>query len=294
MIPFLFTSARMLGYWDGRHQHELMPGNFYGLTWNEDRAWVSWERDHVHGSLIMALDGELLDLPAMDNVHDILWAQGRLWITDTAHDRVVAVDGAQVERFPLAPGGHDSLHLNSLWAPPRALPRVCEGVRDGEWDERVCVLASGLAGTDAGHPATVLDLDGTALCEMRGLFCHNFYVEDGVLYGCYKRDRESGVYRMALREPLYPALFPMGPNAFARGLARGDDLFLFGQSVSVERERRMDGHSTVVVADDDLEIVDQIQLRDTGQLRAVRLPDGDRAHNGLPFPKSGIFPGEIT
>lgn len=275
-VPFLFTSARMLGYWDGQRQHELMPGKFYGLTWDDETAWVSWQRPDVSGSLIMSLDGELLDLPWMGNVHAILYARDRLWITDTAQDQVVSVHWLdsvdyEVETFPLRPGRKDTLHLNSLW----------------EWDRRVCVLESGLEGD--GCPATITCVGDGELFEIgHRLFCHNFYVEDGWLYGCYKQREESGVYRMSVITGEHE-LHPMGENAFMRGMARGDGRFLFGQSVSVERDRRADGHSQVVVMDDDLRVVERVQLRDTGQLHAVRLLDGDRAHNGLPFPGEGIL-----
>ncbi|HUW08967.1 MAG TPA: hypothetical protein VM537_04515 [Anaerolineae bacterium] len=279
MIPFLFTSARMLGYWDGRQQHQLMEGNFYGLTWNEEQAWVSWQRPHVNGTLIMGLDGEILDLPDLRNVHDILWSGGilpALGITDTGHDRVILVwwpTGSSREKeivFPLRPEARDTLHLNSLWGYPRTL-----------------VLESGLGGIKGGYPARISDLYGESVVDIGAMFCHNIYIEDGVLYGCYKEGLESGFYRMPMGGE--PELFPIPGNYFMRGLARGDGFFLFGRSVSVERDKRRDGDSAVLVTGDDLVISDIVNLKDTGQLGSVRLLDGDRAHNGLPFPNQEVL-----
>ena len=276
-VPFLFTSARMLGYWDGRQQHQLMEGNFYGLTWNEEQAWVSWQRPHVNGTLIMGLDGEILDLPDLRNVHDILWVPGilsGLWITDTGHDRVVhthwAMKSTRALIFPLRPEAQDTLHLNSLWADPR-----------------IMVLESGLGGIKGGYPARISNLYGESVVDIGAMFCHNLYIEDGVLYGCYKQNQESGFYRMPLGGE--PELFPISGNYFMRGLARGDGFFLFGRSVSVERDKRRDGDSAVLVTGDDLVISDIVNLKDTGQLGSVRLLDGDRAHNGLPFPNQEVL-----
>ena len=268
-VQFLFTSARMLGYWDGRQQHQIMPGNFYGLTWSQSQAWVSWQRDHVPGSLIMAWDGEILDLPEMRNVHDMLYEGQALWITDTGHDRLIHAYWLDSEtrhwRFPLRPEPKDSIHANSLWGNPRLL-----------------VLESGLGGANAGFPARICDIYGSAVLDIGALFCHNLYVEDGVLYGCYKKGDTSGVYRMPIAGE--PELFPFPGNWFLRGLARGDGFFLFGRSVSVERKKRKAGHSAVLVMDDDLQVMNEIELRNTGQLCSVRLLEGDRAHNGLGFP----------
>ena len=143
-VPFLFTSARMLGYWDGQRQHEIMPGHFYGLTWSTAQAWVSWQRSHVPESLIMAWDGEILELADLLNVHDILWDGFGLWITDTGHDQVICASwwdrGLKQAAYDLfGTAGVDTHHLNSLWGQP-------------------LVLESGLRGAAAGYPARVRDL----------------------------------------------------------------------------------------------------------------------------------------
>jgi len=239
--------------------------NFYGLTWSENDVFWSWNPADVHGSVIESQKhGVIKGLPDIWDVHQILWAQGRLWITDTAHDRIIWWDGGCYGVVNMHPNDKaDNLHINSLW----------------EWDGRVSALISGL-----NADGYVKAINGSQTHRIGPAFYHNFYAENGVLYGCYKeKDNSSGVFRKRLSDgPMDELPFP--PGSFARGLARGDGVFLVGCSESLPRDRRFEGGSKIVTVDDDFKIVDAVDLPDTGQIRDVRLPRGDRSHNGLPFP----------
>jgi len=264
-MNFVITTVKGYGMVrDGKLVMERQA-DFYGLTWNEVDLFFSWNPTHVPGSVIESRQDGKLKLPPVHGVHQILWAQDRLWITDTAHDRVVWWDGEQTGIVQLHPNDEaDNLHFNSLW----------------EWDGRVMVLASGLTGSGGFIRSLTDDL----VIDVGPHFYHNFYVEDDLLYGCFKDSAQrSGLFRRQLPDgPVEELLF--GEGAFARGLARNESVFLAGCSESQPREQRFSGGSQVLVIEE-FEIMERIPLADTGQIRDVRLLESDRAHNGLPFPE---------
>jgi len=262
-MKFLVTTVNGYGLVEDGKLTMAKRANFYGLTWNGDDVFWSWNPAHINISVIESRERGRLPLDVR-GVHQILWAQDRLWITDTAHDRVAWWDGDRTGFIQLHSNDQvDNLHLNSLW----------------EWDGCMAVMASGLE--DVGFVRSLTD-DWTY--EIGPDLYHNFYVEDNVLYGCYKdKELQSGLFRKPLSDgPIEE--FPFEPGSFARGLARDGDVFLVGCSESLPRDQRFDGGSQVLVVSNEFEVVDKIELKDTGQIRDIRLLEGDRAHNGMPFP----------
>jgi len=264
-MNFLLTTVKGYGLVQDGELSMIREADFYGLTWNDDDVFWSWNPAHIHNSVIESQQcGELSLLPVR-GVHQILWAQDRLWITDTSRDRVVWWDGEQDGHFQLHHNDQaDNLHLNSLW----------------EWDGRVVVVVSGLS----GQGGLAKSITGDLVIELGPHFYHNVYIENDFLYGCYKdKAQRSGLFRKRLVDGPVEEL-PFAPGSFARGIARNDEMFLVGCSESQPREQRFEGGSQVMVISDEFEIVDTIRLEDTGQIRDVRLLEGDLAHNGLSFP----------
>jgi len=261
-VKFLFTCARGVGLWDGGVEWLVRGRNCYGLTWDEERVWYSCTGPHSSESFVEKLGGGRVPFPPMENVHAILWGGGRLWATDTGHDRVAWWDSGTFGSELMHRRARGFLHLNSLWA---------------FGDGRVGVLSSGLN----GRGGDVLFPEGGEPIHVGPKFYHDFCVVGGWLYGNYKKDEASGMYRTKggkTRER------PMPPGSFMRGLATDGETFLFGRSESKPRPERPQGDSRVVVTDAELNVREEIVLKDTGQVCALRLAEGDLAHNGLPFP----------
>ena len=237
--------------------------NFYGLTWNEEDVFWSWNHPTIHKSVIESRERGILPLEVRD-VHQILWAQDRLWITCTAYDKVIWWQDGDTGFIQLHPNdAADNLHINSLW----------------EWDGRVIAMISGLH-----NIGVLISLTDDWTFVIGPIFYHNFYIKGDTLYGCYK-DKEgvSGLFRKSLVDGQIEEL-PFGSGAFARGLTHDGDVFLVGCSESLPRDQRFNGGSQVLMINDEFKIVDSVELQDTGQIRDVRLLEGDLAHNRLPFP----------
>lgn len=116
---------------------------------------------------------------------------------------------------------------------------------------------------------------------------HNVYVEDGKLFVCSSeaeciiiRDLSTGEDRV-INTSQYAKGLP-------RGLARTPGRWYIGISQRAIRDVRHITHDGVVlVLDDDFKPIKKIHLKNIGQVLEIRaMTDLDRAHNGIPFPRS--------
>ena len=237
---------------------------YYGLTWDETyvyvgaRYWDISEHDHL-----IVLDRDLhrvdeYELPTGGMLHQILWHDGWIYLTDTKTDRVLRWRGGKWETvFDLGTGG-DVYHINSLW-------------HDG-----VHFWAIGLH----GHVWRDWELWTQFPFE-----AHNIYVEDESLIVCASNQQAVSVngQLVNLEGPVSSMQAAGAPwRVYTHGLARGPDAFYIGAAmVEPERFERKKGDSVVVVFDPDWQYREVLRFEDVGGIHDIRVLGADRAHNGI-------------
>lgn len=236
---------------------------FYGLTWDHEHVYVGarcW--DQARGDHLIVLDRELniieeYKLPSAA-IHQILWHDGWVYLTDTRRDRVLRWKPDKWEIIFDLGTNEDVFHINSLW-------------HDGKhW------WAAGLH----GHIWCDWQASDWLTFEI-----HNVYREDGrTILGASDQQAISinGVL-VSLEQPVGVMQEPTDLwRAYTRGLARGPGHFYVGASaVENERSERQRGNSAIVVFDDDWRCQDVLRFEDTGGMHDIRVMGPDRAHNGV-------------
>ena len=277
------TYQRLMLLQDGQ-QYTLDEGNgpYFGLTWNRwylfvgVRRWATAETEaiQIYNRRLQLV--ETYELPGINQLHQIYWRRGLLYLTNTQRDRVMETDlhgsmstvyHAEFETA-LREGDADRRHINGLW---------CD---------------SDLFYISELHGAIKVF---TPFWRLMNVFdlpyeLHNVYLEGAHLYTCAS-DSEA-VLRLNLSTD-ETDLFNVGGHlgvmqdandlhqAYTRGLARTYDRWYIGASaIQNEREDRVRGDSAILAFDNNWQFVESIRLPDTGQLVDVRVLGCDRAHGG--------------
>ena len=282
----LIGTYSSLLYWDGSEAHVVKEGVHYGITWDHDYIYASYNPPHEPVTKIEVYDSHLncldtLPLPDLQGVHQIYWYEGVLYITNTEHSRVDMWDGICLSSLYYADSlslepyqlEKDVLHINSIWT-------------DGtHW----YICEHGYKLPPARIRVFDMNFNQVQLIEMDfavhdDLNAHNVYVEDEQMYVC--RHRRIGIRDRAGN--LIRSVFPYGDDMSAfllRGLARTVEHFYVGESTYAPRELRGEGDSDILILDGDLRLLDTIFLKDAGQIYEIRVVDDmDYAHNGVPCP----------
>jgi hypothetical protein len=247
---------------------EVNAGPGYGVTWDHShlyRVRGGWVQRH--GSLE---GGGKPVGRCVHDLHQILWWDGSLYVTETSRDRVQRwTYGAEECVYDASGTGEDRNHVNSVW---------CDGAsfyvvehRRGNEPMRIVRLDRAFRRLDA--------FEFRDLTSMHHCGLHNVYVEDGVLY-TLSVDEFLGVdVKSRARETVWKG------GDYLRGLARTEGRWWVGRSNLAVRGDRAKGDGSVVVLDDGFGKVDEIVIKDCGQVHEVRALKGDRAHNGLDCPE---------
>lgn len=215
-------------------------------------------------------------LPGVEQLHQIYWHDGLLYVTNTLHDRVMVTDlNGRLDTVYHADAelaerecDADRHHINSLW---------------GDGDHFYIAEL---------HGAIKVFTLGWQLTKTISLpyELHGVYVEDGNLYTC--ASNAEAVVRLSADE-YDMVLIKVGGylgvmqdagdlyQAYTRGIARTNEHWYIGASaIQNEREARATGDSAILAFDNDWQFVESIRLPDTGQLNGVRVLGNDRAHGG--------------
>ena len=282
MDNLIVSTVKRLLRWDGKQNNMVERDNAFGLTWDEDHIYFSWNPLHRNFSVIdkfnknFEFEETILDQEQW-NIHEI-YSWGDLYITATQKGGVAKLN-KETHSFTLKqPPGHqhvnsifaykDVLHFHSSNGVPKGHPTGCEVFRyDKNFDY----------------------IDQIKIQEGGHIF-HSLFIEDDILYACCHQNY------LQVRSNLY--VFDMNTmkgrmievredttNGFLRGIACNKDYFFIGESQQESiRSQRLMGNSRVLVVDkNNFKLVDTIELEDTGQIRCVRLETGDLAHNGIDF-----------
>ena len=284
----LIGTYKNLLHWDGSEAKVVREGVHYGITWDHEYIYASYNPPHDHITEIEVYDSHLkylhtLPLPDLKGVHQIHWYDGMLYITNTAHNRIDMWDGVRVSSLDYTDSASlepyqlrvDSLHINSIWT---------DGVH---W----YICEHGYKLPPAKIRVFDMDLNQVHLIELDyavhdDLNAHNVYLENDCIYTC--RHRRIGIRNY--EGTLIRSVFPHGEDEatfLLRGLARTAEHFYVGESTYAPRDLRGEGDSDILILDGDLCLLDTIFLKDAGQVYEIRvIDDMDYAHNGVPCPMS--------
>jgi hypothetical protein len=242
---------------------------FYGLTWSEDHLFVGarcWGATGHDNLFIYDRDFELLEqqsLPTSNQqIHQILYHKGIVYILDTPYDKVLAWDPVTLRgEVVVDMDGYDPqdiYHFNSLW-----------------WHDNEFWLV-GLHG-DLWTFSESWDQQGHRSFDSQ---LHNVYREDGKLF-LGASSLESLMIEDGDGQRFISLTEYVGESCYARGIARGRYLYV-GAALLRGREERTDGGSYIIVFDGETPIK-SIGLEGTGGLHGVRVLGLDKAHNDIPW-----------
>jgi len=242
---------------------------FYGLTWSEEylfvgaRCWGATGHDNL---FIYDRDFELLEqqsLPTSNQqIHQLLYRNGLVYILDTPFDKVLAWNPVTQEgEIVVDMGGDDPqdiYHFNSIW-----------------WHNNEFFVV-GLYG-DLWAYDEDWNMQGHRSFDFQ---MHNVYREDGKLF-LGASDRESLMVEDGDGQRFISLTDYVGDHCYARGIARGKYLYV-GAALLRNREERNDGHSYIIAFDGE-EPVQTIRMEGTGGMHDVRVLGLDKAHNDIPW-----------
>jgi len=285
----LIATHNELILWDGS-PHILMKNkkhnkvhDYYGITWDNENIYVSeriWLQCHIHVfNKKLKRIGELPIGVDLASVHQIFWYNGILYITNTQRNQILLWGGWNwnIRTVEWKKPNEPHQHLNSIW---------CDGKNFFVVEHRKKLIPKRIRVLDLDFtPVDCIELDGDFIRDHpEGI--HNVYIENEKLYTCgpqalIQHNLISGRSKPIVPHPL------MNNHHYARGLARTAGKFFVGLSEASERSERNRGNSTILVTDDNFNVLETIVLKGTGGIHEIRAIDGiDLAHNGIICPYS--------
>lgn len=279
------THARVV-FWDGEKQHDLFKHEhghtvFYGITWNEKEIYIaeSGSARHCHFHIFDKNLNRIGELPIGEDIsdpHQILWWDGKLYVTSANQDSVFVWDGETCRQVCWWEENEPRMHPNSVWCDGEKFYVVEH--RFKEMPKRIRVFNLDFEIVDC------IELTKEGFVKARPRGCHNIYVENGVLYMCspnviVRHDLTSGK-----SEPIRFSHWAREARRVT-GMARPPGKFIVGLQRVAVKEKRGEGNSAFVVMDDDFKVLDVVPLKDTGGVNEIRAVDGpDLAHNRIECP----------
>lgn len=273
---FLGTKTGLL-YFDGWKLWRLFEGRVYGITRCEGRWYVTWNHritlgDKPLGTMASILsfhfrDGQISDLrveaaPLDEEVHQIDAWDKRLYITDTANNRIIEYEIGQTALIPVTnqyPNGRiengrsskNYSHINSVF----------------QCGDYIYVMYHNLTKKTGRHSQIavlnrewdVVDIIDTVANSAHNIFCH----DTGIIF-C---DSMNG-------RLMKPDRVLVDVNAYLRGLAASSEFWLLGGSAHAKRgERGFTDGSVYQYSPVMNQIVSTIMLPGCGSLYEIRLID---------------------
>lgn len=265
---------------DGQYQ-KILNGHLYGITWDKIQIYLSshtkpeisiWtgEADFYNCS-------KVLFPHRMDDSHQLLWIDNKLYVAHTGHNRIDVWDGKEAYIYQwldtVQNGKQAPDHINSIWFYDNKF-YVCEH-RYGAEPARIRVLNQQFQ--------ILKTFDFYNLDHSHSSGIHNVYIEDDILYtlavNCLIKQNliNNQIEAIEIRQSK--------DIGYLRGFARNKDAFFIGESRVSIREDRRKNNAIILILDDNLQLIDTIELQDSGDCHDIRLLDNDKAHNGLSCPK---------
>ncbi len=282
-IPdFLVTTVNGLFLVENGLPKKLLKWRFFGITWNKEEIFLA----HMMSPKILIWKGEqhideMKTVPfnyRTDDVHQLLWWHGSLYVVHTGWNRVeVWKDKEQILSFqwhPLETEGEQSLqHINSIWCDHSNF-YIVEHNR-GKLPVCIRVFNTRFIETNVHYFSDIETHHNNGL--------HNIYIENGILY-------TLSVNNFIMRNLLTGIDTVLDIRShkdigYLRGFAKDDKFFYIGESNVSSKEDRRKGNSSIIILDENYDIVKVIELEGSGDCHDIRLLKNDYAHNNITCPK---------
>jgi hypothetical protein len=250
-------------------------GLYYGITWSEDTIYVGYrgsQADNVPEVVMLNRNYKQFGKApgAFNEVHQILYVNGKLFVTATMDNAIDVVEGRKRTRVNWTDTEEDRDHINSIFF-------------DGE-DFWVCYHSLNIKDRSKKESLVVkLDNSLTEVLEEyyvgRGI--HNVFVDNEYIYVC---DSSTGSLARLNIVSGNVVRVPLGP--WTRGLAVTEDYILVGSSVKGPRGMRLEGDLCVHLLDrNTLDVLDGRVFADFGAVFSIRvIGERDYAHTDILFP----------
>lgn len=278
----LITTIKYIVYWGSAGHKIIAEGNYYGLTWSNDRIYASRNLPDRSMSVIEIFDKSFnllysLSSKLLDNVHQIFWFNDELFITNTRENKIEIFNTKEFQYSGFINWtdreGEDKHHFNSIWINQEYF-YSCESGRiagASEFENFMPVVQ--ILGYSDYYNQERINLP-------EAMQIHNIYVENNILYSCERygllvKDLSGRLETAILR------IYTDEENIFLRGFARTENYFFIGESQELPRRRRHFSSARILILDNSLELVDIINLDNIGQIQDIRIVNGDLAHNGV-------------
>jgi len=250
-------------------------GIYYGISWDKDKIYVA-HRTGISGAgpdiSVMNKDYKIVGSVPGDfsDVHQILYANGNLYVTVTSYNSVAVFDGTNTWMANWTGTTKDINHLNSIHF-------------DGEffWVAYHNYVAK--HATSLYSEVVKVDRELTTVLDSfdLGRDIHSVFVDGELLYVGDSGNGRLTVLNMVTKEETYVDL-----GMWTRGIAVTKKYILVGTSIFSPRRNRLLGHGQVSLLDrKTLEVLDTKVFDDVGAVMEIRIVDEcDYAHNGIKFP----------
>lgn len=264
----LVAGAHYLSLYDQNKEEVLHNegGVYYGISWAEDRLFVLW-RNFKKGEIILIFDNafQLIDQININKYldgHQILYVKDQLFLTNTAENALIKINlkNRDIREIKLTPFDYDHNHINGL----------------SYIEENYMWILYANGKIDEKSEIKKFDIDREEIVESLrvGSQVHNYlngYITSSYDFQVfrYKEGQIANAVRL---------------EGWLRGMDFVDDRLIVGSSVISEREKRsnkLDGN--LYFLDRDLKVMDEIKIKEIGQINEIRTISKEFSHNSVIF-----------
>ncbi|KKM88873.1 hypothetical protein LCGC14_1254380 [marine sediment metagenome] len=249
---------------------------YYGITWDSNYIYFGHRnKQYLDIGIVSVMDSDynVIDqVPGnFPDLHQILYANDKLYITVTIHNSIAVFDGRETTTKNWTSTIRDLNHINSIWF-------------DGKYFW-VC-YHNKVSSDKIFHNSQIVKMDKELTAPIEFFeFCkdiHNVYMDGEWMYTCDSASNRLYALNIHTKEQKFVDI-----GMWIRGLAVTDDHIIVGGSIIGKNdEERQKGDAKIYLLDrDTLKVLDIKLFKDVGAVYEIRIVnEHDYAHNGIKFP----------
>lgn len=253
----------------------IAEGNYYGVTWNEKYIFASRNLTDKPVSVVDVFTKEFkkietLVMSELGGVHQIYFRDNLLYIANTNYDCIDIwnIKNKSVQTIDWIKSNKDTRHINSIWANDNYFYFIESGASPGKTDKKEHFTPIVRVFNSDYSLAKSIEFPLT-------FQLHNIYIENDMIFSC-------GRYGMITKKFQSQKYYNIRQkNGFLRGLAKTKNHFFIGESQELPRKERLKSLASIIMMDNNFNIINTFDLIDTGQIHDIRIMSGDLAHNGI-------------
>ena len=282
---------RVAHYLDGeiRTVHEGY-GPYYGVTWDDKHFYIAARcQGQSGGEAIFVLDKDFMELyqyrvltdteHGVKQLHQILYWDGWVYITDTKHDRVLAWDRDRTHKAEIVYAGGpevaDYSHINSLWT-----DGIDFWVTEAKKKRLHCLGVERVCGAWRAESRSVIGV---------GSWCHNGFKHGDMVHAIRSGPGAHELFSWNLKDGTTTLqALDLVPNPYMVGIVRTSDRWFFGAAAILGHTGRVEGEALIGVFDSSVNKLGTIDTEMRGQVHDIRVMNEiDYAHHGMLAPGRG-------